>query len=221
MSCISKSELIEYLNQFITEERKRQFHEVLKQRTKHFAVGLENIYQPHNSNAVIRTCDCFGIQDCYVFETATEFKVSKTVSQGATKWVNIQKFTSLGKGLKELKDKDYRIIATSPHSNDMSIENIDINSKAVIFFGAEKEGLSQELLQQADAFLKIPMYGFTESLNISVSAAIVFQRLSSRLRQEATFNWHLSQNEYEDIYFDWACKSIKNVDILLRNYKKG
>ncbi|MCD8528412.1 MAG: RNA methyltransferase [Chitinophagales bacterium] len=211
--------LLAYLYQFLTDERKAQFEKVLQYRTKHFAVALENIYQPHNSNAVIRSCDCFGVQDCHVIETINKFEASKGVSKGAIKWIDVYKYKNSTEAIQTLKNKGYQIVATSPHTNDCSLQDFDIRKKAVFFFGAEKKGLSKEVLDNADVFLKIPMVGHTESLNISVSAAIILQELMQKLRNSNT-KWELSQVEKNEILLQWAKRSTKNLPLHLKHFEE-
>lgn len=209
--------LKEYLYQFLTEERIAQFEKVLENRTNHFTVGLENIFQPHNANAVIRSCDCFGIQNCHVVESINKFSASKGVSKGAIKWVGVQKYNSTKNALAYLKNEGYQIVATTPHKNDGTLEHFDISKKSVFFFGAEKKGLSKEIMDNAAIFLKIPMVGHTESLNISVSAAIILQHLTQKLRASNTA-WQLSETEKEIARLEWAKKSTKNLDVHLRSF---
>lgn len=211
--------LLAYLAQFLTDERKEQLDKVLEQRTKHFTVALENIFQAHNSNAVIRSCDCFGIQDCHVIETFNEFKLSKNVSKGANKWVSIHKYENTHSAIKVLRDSGYQIVATSPHANDCSLEDFDVSKKSVFFFGAEKKGLSKDVLDQADVLLKIPMVGHTESLNISVSAAIILQRLSQKMREQQV-KWRLSTEDHLALRLAWVKSSSKRLDDHLKQFKK-
>lgn len=215
----TNSKLLNYLRAFITEERLNQLERVLEQRTKHFTVALENIYQPHNSNAVIRSCDCFGIQDCHVIESFNEFKTSKQVSKGAIKWVDVYKYDNTTQAIDSLKSKGYQIVATTPHTRGFDLQDFDISKPSALFFGAEKKGLSEEVLQKADSFLKIPMVGHTESLNISVSAAIVLQHLSQELRK-STIDWRLSNKQFEHIRLEWVKKSVARVEAHLRQFEQ-
>lgn len=215
----TNSKLLNYLRAFITEERLNQLERVLEQRTKHFTVALENIYQPHNSNAVIRSCDCFGIQDCHVIESFNEFKTSKQVSKGAIKWVDVYKYDNTTQAIDSLKSKGYQIVATTPHTRGFDLQDFDISKPSALFFGAEKKGLSEEVLQKADSFLKIPMVGHTESLNISVSAAIVLQHLSQELRK-STIDWRLSNKQFELIRLEWVKKSVARVEAHLRQFEQ-
>ena len=218
-----EQQLLAYLNQFLTDERKAQLAKVLQERTRHFAVALENIFQGHNSNAVIRSCDCFGIQDCHVIETFNKFNSSVGVSKGAIKWVDIIKHDTTTAALQHLRAEGYQIVATSPHSEDCNLVDFDLSKKSVFFFGAEKKGLSKEVLANADVFLKIPMHGHTESLNISVSAAIILQDVSRRIRKE-NIPWQLSEADQARIGLNWVKKCTKRLPTHLKqfeeNYKK-
>ncbi len=211
--------LLAYLSQFLTDERKAQFDKVLKQRTKHFAVAVENIFQAHNSNAVIRSCDCFGIQDCHVIETFNEFNVANNVSKGALKWVDVHKYKSTAASLERLRGDGYQIVATTPHTDDCNLADFDFTKKSVFFFGAEKRGLSKELLDNADVYLKIPMYGHTESLNISVSAAIILQQVTQSLKQ-TNQDWGLSEEEKTRLLLDWTKKSITRLEMHLQKFDR-
>ena len=108
-----------------------------------------------------------------------------------------------------VKKKGYQIIATTPHDNDCLLEDFDISKPSALCFGTERDGLSDEILKQADGFLKIPMVGFTESLNISVSAAIIIQNLTNRLRN-TDIKWQLSELEILEKRLLWAKNSINS-----------
>lgn len=211
--------LLEYLEQFLTEERQTQFDKVLRQRTKHFTVALENIYQQHNSNAVIRSCDCFGIQDCHVIETFNAFNSSIGVSKGAIKWVDVHKHENTVNAIKSLRNSGYQIVATTPHTNDCNLDDFDVTKKSVFFFGAEKKGLSRQVLDQADVYLKIPMVGQTESLNISVCAAIILQHVTKELRKKS-YNWGLTDDEKRGLLLDWTKKSVRRLEMHLKKFER-
>jgi len=206
-----------YLENFITENRSEGFKRVLENRTKHFTVAVEDLYQLHNTSAVMRSCEVFGIQELNVVEERFGKKIDKEIAMGAQKWVDINRFDSNQDCITNLKERGYRIIATTPHDNDCLLEDFDITQPAAIFFGTERLGLSDDVMQQADGFLKIPMVGFTESLNISVSAAIILQNISTRLRN-SDLDWKLSDAEMIEKRIDWARKSIKDIDYITRVY---
>ena len=206
-----------FLEDFLTENRKEKFLKVLQNRTNHFTVVVEDVFQMHNTSAVMRSCEVFGIQQLNVIEERFGKKIDKQIAMGAQKWVDINTFDSVSSCITTLRAKGYQIIATTPHENDSLLENFDITKRSALFFGTEKEGLSEEILQQADGFLKIPMVGFTESLNISVSAAIIIQNLTNRLRN-SNLDWQLSADEILEKRLAWTKNSIKDIKRIEKRY---
>lgn len=208
---------LEYLEGFLTESRKAKFLKVLATRTNHFTVAIEDVYQLHNTSAVMRSCEVFGIQQLNVIEEKFGKRIDKEIAMGAQKWVDVNRFENIASCVTRLKEKGYRIIATTPHEDDCLLDDFDISQPAALFFGTERHGLSQEVLDQADGFLKIPMVGFTESLNISVSAAIIIQNLTGRLRKSSV-DWSLSEADILEKRLDWARKSIKDIKRIEARY---
>ena len=210
-------EYLAYLEEFLTDARKEKFLKVLSQRTNHFTVAIEDVFQLHNTSAVMRSCEVFGIQQLNVVEEKFGKRIDKEIAMGAQKWVDVNRFESIGDCIQDLKAKNYRIIATTPHENDCLLDDFDISQPTALFFGTERDGLSQEVLDQADGYLKIPMRGFTESLNISVSAAIIIQNLMSRLHQ-SNLNWQLTEEELLQKRIDWSRNSIKDIKRIEARY---
>ena len=211
---------IDYLNfleNILTENRKERFQKVLQNRTKHFTIIVEDVFQMHNTSAVMRSCDVFGIQELNVIEQRYGKSIDKEIAMGAQKWVDINTFDTVSSCVGTLKEKGYQIIATTPHENDCMLDDFDISKPSALFFGTERDGLSEEILKRADGFLKIPMVGFTESLNISVSAAIIIQNLTNRLRN-STVDWHLSEKEILEKRLSWARNSIKDIKRIEERY---
>lgn len=213
--------LLEYFEGYLTDKRKQTFKDVLSQRTRHFTVVLEDIYQAHNASAVVRTCDIFGVQDIHAIENKYTNKVSRHVAKGSQKWLNIKRYREDGDNttacLNHLKKEGYQIIGTTPHNNSCMLQEFDITKKSAFVFGVEAEGISDIVKDNADGFLKIPMVGFTESLNISVAAAIILQDVTTKLRN-SFINWKLTDQEKKVLYFDWVKKTIKNVDKIEEYY---
>ena len=209
------TKLLTYLEGFVTDKRKNLFRNILQDRTRHFTVVLEDIYQQHNASAVIRSCDIFGIQDIHVIENKYKSKVSKNIAKGSQRWLSFHNYkedtNNTLECLNTLKSKGYQIIATSPHNNSSILHDFDISKKSAFVFGVEKTGVSDLVINNADGILKIPMVGFTESLNISVAAAIVLENLSYKLRN-STLDWALTNEEQKILYASWIEKTIKNVD---------
>lgn len=211
--------LLTYLESYLTPERKARFDAVLPFRTKHFTVATEDVYQLHNTSAVIRSCDVFGIQEVNIVEERNSKRIDREIAMGSQKWVDLNRYHSVNDCIADLKSKDYQIVATTPHHNDCDLQEFDISKKSCFFFGRETEGLSQAVLDAADAYLKIPMVGFTESLNISVSAAIILQHTTYKLRK-SEINWQLTDAEQLAKRLDWISKTLKSYDELVERFYK-
>lgn len=210
-------DLLAHLEGYITERRRGLFTKVLAQRTRHFTVAVEDVYQLHNTSAVMRSCDVFGLQDLHVVEARLGKKMDREIAMGAQKWVDIHRYNETQTCIDTLKAQGYRIVATTPHENSQYLHEFDITQKAAFFFGKEREGLSEEVLSQADEFLKIPMVGFTESLNISVAAAITIQHVTNALRN-SDISWQFTEEEKLEKRMDWCQKSIRSIDDILKRY---
>ena len=210
-------EYLHFLENILTDNRKEKFIKVLQERTNHFTVVVEDVFQMHNASAVMRSCEVFGVQNMNVIEQRFGKRIDKQIAMGAQKWVDITPFDSVSNCIDTLKSKGYQIIATTPHTDDCDLENFDFSKPSALCFGTEKEGLSEEIMQKADGFLKIPMVGFTESLNISVSAAIIIQNLTNRLRN-SEIDWHLSENQILEKRMAWAKNSIKDIKRIEERY---
>lgn len=209
--------LLEHLKSFLTERRRDLFQKVLSERTRHFTVVTEDVYQMHNTSAVMRSCDVFGIQDLHVVEEHLGKKMDREIAMGAQKWVNVYRYPKVEECISQLKNTGYQIIATTPHNDSQYLKDFDITQKAAFFFGRETDGVSDAVMQAADGFLKIPMYGFTESLNISVSAAIILQEVVSKLKQ-SEIAWHLSEKEKQLLELDWTKKTIRSASDIIERY---
>lgn len=218
----TRNELIDYLKGFTTEARLDKFKDVLSKRTKHIAVVLEDLHKPHNANAVLRSCDALGIQDIHIIENENEFDTEGQVSIGAHQWLTLKRYneeggTNVESCFESLRKDGYQIIATTPHENDSNINELDISEKTALVFGSELTGISDRVKEQADGFVKIPMYGFSESFNISVSAAISLYDVTSRLRV-TDLDWGLSEEEKEELTLEWLVQTIKAGEMLVEKF---
>lgn len=216
---LTRQQLIEritYYNQFLTDGRKRRIADVLANRTRYITVVLEDIYQPHNASAVLRSCDGFGIQDIHVIENRNSFHPHKSVELGTSQWLTIKRYreqeNNTAEAITRLKEDGYRIIATSPHNNDVDLEELEVESgKMALLFGTELTGLSSIALDMADEYMKIPMYGFVESFNISVSCAISLHHLSHKLRS-SPIDFALTEREQLELLHTWTRGSIRHPE---------
>ena len=216
-----RKKLINHLSQFVTDSRKARLEEVLSNRTRHVTVVLEDLYQTQNSSAVMRSCECYGIQDAYIVENRNEFEIHKDISMGADKWLTLHHYPHAEHNMKhcidDLHAKGYTVVATLPDEKKTTIQDLPIDRKTAFLFGTELTGLSEEAVQYADCNALIPMYGFTESFNISNSAAIILSHFSERLRH-SDVDWHLSEEEREILYFDWLQKSVRDPEGIIKHY---
>ena len=215
---------IENLEKFITERRKNKFAEVLNNRTRYLTVVLEDLYQPHNASAVLRSCDLFGVQDIHIIENQNEYTVNPEIAVGASKWLNTIKYDKLENNtldaINKLKKQGYRIVATTPHTNDIELKDFDITKgKFALVFGSELPGITEIVKENADEFLKIDMYGFTESFNISVSVALFLRELVEKLHK-SDLDWKLTENEYQQIYLQWLKTTVKDSENILKKLNK-
>ena len=210
-------QLLTYLEEFISDERKQRFLEILEKRTKYITVAIEDVFQMHNTSAVIRSCEIFGVQEAHVIEGRNEKILDKNIALGAEKWVDVISYDNSKSCIEALRKDGYKIIATTPHIDDCLLHDFEIEGKTALFFGTERDGLSKTVLDEADGFLKIGMHGFTESLNISVSAAIILQDLTTKLKK-TNLDWGLTSDEKLKKRLDWTKKTIKSIDDILTRY---
>lgn len=210
---------LEYLEGFLSARRLERFREILANRTRYITVALEDVYQLHNASAVIRSCDVFGVQDAHLIEARFGRRLDKKIALGAQKWVDVFRYDTTETCIETLRRRGYRIVATSPQKGNLSPDQLPLDRPVALFFGTEKEGLSGQVLSRADAVVGIPMVGFTESLNISVAAAILLYQLSNRLRN-SDVAWRLSEAEILGKRFDWAFKSVQSAEEILARFRQ-
>lgn len=190
---------------------------------RYLTIVLEDIFQPHNASAVLRSCDCFGIQDVHIIENSNKYLVNPDVALGSSKWLNLVQYNSSEHNtrncLEQLKAKGYRIVATTPHEKGFALDELPMDQKTALVFGTEMRGLTNEALEMSDAFVKIPMYGFTESLNISVSAALCLYHLTEKLRR-SQIQWQLDECEIIETKLAWARQVVKDASLIEARFLK-
>ena len=217
MNLKDKKVLLERFIPFILEGRSELFDRILVNRTRHMTIAIEDVYTPHNASAIIRSCDCFGIQDVHIIENQNEYELSDNVTIGSAQWVDVMQYNSKKNNtmqcINSLKSNGYKIVATTPHTNDISVENFDVSERFALFMGTEKRGLSELVLDNSDEFVKIPMVGFSESLNISVSAAICMQQFTRRIRSNVS-NWQLNEEDQVDLKLNWIRSTVKTPELI-------
>jgi len=210
-------DLTAHLEQFVSSNKQQKINAVLQNRTNHLTLVLENIYQPQNASATLRTAECLGIQNIHVIEKTNTYRPNKDISLGSSKWVDIHRYPDSSDCFAELRSQGYRLIVTSPHETGQLPETLEIEPKSALIFGTEMDGVSKMALEQADAVLRLPIYGFAESYNLSVSVAMTFYTLIQRLRHSCV-NWQLSPQQKQQLRLDWYRKIVKNSQIIEQEF---
>lgn len=213
----STDNLILQLKEFISQERFEKLESRLNLRTRYMVLGLEDIFYPHNASATIRSAEAFGIQEIHAVQSLCHFSPSRHIVRGTDQWVDINRWNSTPELVQKLKNDGYRIVITAPREGGSTLENFDVTAgKFALFMGTEKTGISDWLFKQADDAIYIPMVGFAESLNISVSAAIITQKLTSDIRKMDPTVWQLEEQDKQNLLLKWVKASIKDVDNIIK-----
>ena len=221
LSTEQKEHLYSAAADLFSDNKRALFDRLAPLRTRHICVVLEDIYQSHNASAVLRSCDCFGVQDVHVVEANNPFNPAGDVAVGSSKWVDYYHHDSIKEAYDHLHRQGYRIVATLPHENDQMITDLDISQPTALVFGTELTGLTQEAIDGADAYVKVPMYGFTESFNISVCAALSLFSLIERMRRDSSIDWRLSPDALADLKLHWAMQAIRDGEKVIAELMKS
>ncbi len=204
-----------YLSEFMMPERFEAFRRAASMRTDYITVMTENMFHPQNASAIVRHCEAFGIRNIHTVETLCKFNPNLNIVRGTDKWIDIRRHESTAEAIRSLKADGYRIVATTPHRESCTPETFDVaKGRFALVFGTEKQGISDEVVASADEFLKIPMCGLVESLNVSASAAILIYMLSQRMRQEVA-DWRLSGEQLSQMLYRWCREAVRDSEALL------
>jgi len=217
MNITRKKELLEYISTYLTENKKTKIEEIIVKRTRHVTIVLEDIFQVHNASAVVRSAECFGLQDIHVIEKRNKFLPNNSIARGSSKWMDIHKYKSTKSCIETLKNGGYTVVATTPHKKSITLSELPINKKIAFLFGTEALGLSQEAMDLADEFVTIPMFGFTESFNISVSVAICLYEITQKLRN-SNIDWKLSPEDMLDTKLNWVRSAVVASESLEKKF---
>lgn len=221
----TEAALVDHLLQFVTPSKRSRMEHVISRRTDRIQVVLEDIFQPHNASAVMRSCECFGIQNLHVIENRYEYTLNRDVAMGSSKWISLHRYRdkladNTRVCMERLRKQGFRIVATSLDPDSVPLDRYPLPEKTSLWFGTEEEGLSQTVLEEADEHVHIPMEGFTQSFNISVSAALCLYELRRKL-DEDDLPWELPANRRSEVYHYWLRNIVKNADIHERTFLKG
>ena len=214
--------VLQRFQEILTPNKVALFNRIAEQRTRHLSVVLEDIFQEHNASAVIRSCDCFGIQDLYAIEDKNKYVLQRNIALGSGRWIDLHRFTNKETAsldcLNHLREKGYKLVATSPHVNAYTPETLPLENPVAIIFGTERRGITDSILANADYHLAIPMYGFTESFNISVSVAVLLQTIRQRL-EISQHAWKLPESEQIALKIQWCEKILNGGEALSKEFR--
>lgn len=219
---MTDQQLYARLSAFITDNKRDLFDRLAPLRTRHITAVLEDIYQPHNASAVLRSCDLLGVQDVHIIEGSHTFTPSADVALGSSKWLDLHRYKGEGGTaacIRQLRSAGHRIVVTSPRPGGCTPADVPIDAPLCVCFGTELTGATDQLLDAADLHLRIPMFGFTESFNISVSVAITLSRITERLHE--TDGWQLDEAAQLALKLAWARRSVRNAVAIEERLKKG
>jgi tRNA (guanosine-2'-O-)-methyltransferase len=183
----------------MTEERRHKIESVLSKRQNDITVVLENVFDPHNISAVMRSCDAVGIQEIYVLNTkiARHKKWGARSSSSAAKWLTVRQFEDTGECFTELRKKYSTILTTQLSTDAVSLYRVDLTESIALVFGNEHSGVSEEIIGLADGNFIIPQVGMIRSLNISVACAV---SLYEAFRQKQVAGHYEQQKLEADVY---------------------
>jgi tRNA (guanosine-2'-O-)-methyltransferase len=214
--------LLDVLGAYLTPERNALFDKILSDRTRFLTVVTEDLYQEHNASAILRSCDCFGVQDMYSIQDRNEFRHTEKISRGAEKWVDMIEFSSDQDPsmmcMDMLRLKGYTVVATTPHEDGVDLNELVVDRPMALFFGSEKPGLSNDVLENADIRLRIPMYGFTESFNVSVAVALILNKMVAEMHKLERHIWGLTADEKKELKLLWILRTIQSPEFLLKRH---
>ncbi len=219
-------EQTELLREYVSEHKQDLIERILVKRTCFLTVVMEDTYVPQNSSAVIRTCECLGIQDVYFIEKKREVNSYKDVLVGSEKWISTHFFREKeGKSILDcfdhLRAKGYSILATTPDENAVTEDSIEFDKKTAFVFGSEQYGISDEVKKEADQLIKIPIYGFTDSFNLSVSAGVLLHNFMKKSREAKINGFGLTNEEKEFIRLEWYKNAVKSSDLIIQRAIHG
>lgn len=194
----------------LTDERRERIEQVLDARLISVAILLENLYDPHNGAATIRSAEAFGVTDIHAIEVANRFDISSAITIGADRWLDVHRHRSVADAMSALRDAGFAICATVPEAA-LRLGELDAGRPWAIAFGNEHEGLSPELVAACDAAVSIPMFGFTQSFNLSVSVALALADLTARRRRELGRSGDLPEDRRAHLRARWYAQTVRGA----------
>ena len=208
------------LAEFLTDRRKERMDRVLAHRTRAFTIVLENLYDPHNISAILRSAEAFGVQDVYIIETEDHpFRLSHAVTRGCERWLTLHRYNTVAACVEALRGAGYEVAVADHRPDTPRIDNLNFSARRAYWMGAEHAGVSEEARALADTSYLIPMNGFTESLNVSVAAAITLFTARTRWEAAGGQSGDLSETESETVRLQWMKNQLRQADTILERRK--
>jgi len=205
---------IEFLESMLSEDRVERIDHVLTMRLRGLTAVLEDVHHPQNMGACIRTLEAFGIQDVHVVELRDRFVPNEKITQGCHKWVDLHRHRSASEAVATLREQGFKIVATSLEA-ERTLEDLDFSQPMALCFGNELDGVTDELFGLADETFKIPMYGFTQSFNLSVALALCMHTATNARRRSLDALTDLSASDraaLRELWIRRACKNSRRIE---------
>lgn len=205
----------------LTPTRREKMELVASKRTNHIRLVLQDVHDPHNISACLRSAEAFGIFSIDIVEEKPKYKKGSTAARGVENWLSIHKHTSIAACAQSLKAQGYLLAKGVPRPEAYSIQELPVDRPIAVIFGNEHDGVSPEWDPFIDLTFTIPMVGFVESLNISVSAAITLQELCHRgLNSVASDDFYLDEQLRKKVLSHWVCIKNPNWQLIYERLKQ-
>ena len=214
---MNNQKIFQHLQQFLTDERLEKINHFAPESSDFVLPVIEDVFQFRNAAAIVRSVEACGFHKIIAMESEHEFNPNLRVTKGAETWVEVEKLPHNLDSLREIKNRGYKILAVSPENNATMLSDYDLKEPVALVFGTEAAGVSKEILDFADETLAIPMYGFTQSFNVSVAAAICVYELKQKLLR-SNLDYKLSEEKLWEMKVRWAMNSIKSGEQILAKY---
>ena len=214
---MNNQKIFQHLQQFLTDERLEKINHFAPESSDFVLPVIEDVFQFRNAAAIVRSVEACGFHKIIAMESEHEFNPNLRVTKGAETWVEVEKLPHNLDSLREIKNRGYKILAVSPENNATMLSDYDLKEPVALVFGTEAAGVSEEILDFADETLAIPMYGFTQSFNVSVAAAICVYELRQKLLR-SNLDYKLSAEKLWEMKVRWAMNSIKSGEQILAKY---
>lgn len=214
---MTDKEAIAALRAHVLPPRWVRLSEAAYRRTRWVTVAFDSLTHAHNVNAVLRTCECLGVQDVHMVTGGSPLAEFVGISRGALDWLCVHEYATLSEELSALRAMGYRLVGTTPRQSGGSVAVADFDPSLapfVLFLGQEKHGLAMEVAEAMETGVYVPMVGLTESLNVSVAAGMLLQSLMERMAREH-FPYQVPEEEGDAILLTWLRRTVRSADLIL------